>query len=220
MKKRNIITSITLLILSVVFTLLVKNIDVKAIGPNESLVGFADINKLFHNLIGSNMAIYKITEIIGLIPLLIASIYVIIGIKQLITRKSLLKVDKEIYLLGLFYILVLGVYIFFEKVVINYRPVLIDNILEPSYPSSHTLMSICICISSIMINKKLFRNNLADIENIISIIVMVLIIVGRIISGVHWFTDILGGIIISSTLVVLFYTILSSIKPRIEKIEF
>lgn len=220
MKKRNIITSITLLILSVVFTLLVKNIDVKAIGPNESLVGFADINKLFHNLIGSNMAIYKITEIIGLIPLLIASIYVIIGIKQLITRKSLLKVDKEIYLLGLFYILVLGVYIFFEKVVINYRPVLIDNILEPSYPSSHTLMSICICISSIMINKKLFRNNLADIENIISIIVMVLIIVGRIISGVHWFTDILGGIIISNTLVVLFYTILSSIKPRIEKIEF
>ena len=198
MKKRNIITSITLLILSVVFTLLVKNIDVKAIGPNESLVGFADINKLFHNLIGSNMAIYKITEIIGLIPLLIASIYVIIGIKQLITRKSLLKVDKEIYLLGLFYILVLGVYIFFEKVVINYRPVLIDNILEPSYPSSHTLMSICICISSIMINKKLFRNNLADIENIISIIVMVLIIVGRIISGVHWFTDILGGIIISA----------------------
>jgi len=220
MKKRNIITSITLLILSVVFTLLVKNIDVKAIGPNESLVGFADINKLFHNLIGSNMAIYKITEIIGLIPLLIAFIYVIIGIKQLITRKSLLKVDKEIYLLGLFYILVLGVYIFFEKVVINYRPVLIDNILEPSYPSSHTLMSICICISSIMINKKLFRNNLADTENIISIIVMVLIIVGRIISGVHWFTDILGGIIISSTLVVLFYTILSSIKPRIEKIEF
>lgn len=220
MKKRNIITSITLLTLSVVFTLLVKNIDVKAIGPNESLVGFADINKLFHNLIGSNMAIYKITEIIGLIPLLIAFIYVIIGIKQLITRKSLLKVDKEIYLLGLFYILVLGVYIFFEKVVINYRPVLIDNILEPSYPSSHTLMSICICISSIMINKKLFRNNLADIENIISIIVMVLIIVGRIISGVHWFTDILGGIIISSTLVVLFYTILSSIKPRIEKIEF
>ena len=220
MKKRNIITSITLLILSVVFTLLVKNIDVKAIGPNESLVGFADINKLFHNLIGSNMAIYKITEIIGLIPLLIAFIYVIIGIKQLITRKSLLKVDKEIYLLGLFYILVLGVYIFFEKVVINYRPVLIDNILEPSYPSSHTLMSICICISSIMINKKLFRNNLADIENIISIIVMVLIIVGRIISGVHWFTDILGGIIISSKLVVLLYTILSSIKPRIEKIEF
>lgn len=220
MKKRNIITSITLIILSVVFTLLVKNIDVKPIGPNESLVGFADINKLFHNLIGSNMVIYKITEIIGLIPLLIALIYVIIGIKQLITRKSLLKVDKEIYLLGLFYILVLGVYIFFEKVVINYRPVLIDNILEPSYPSSHTLMSICICISSIMINKKLFRNNLADIENIISIIVMVLIIVGRIISGVHWFTDILGGIIISSTLVVLFYTILSSIKPRIEKIEF
>ena len=220
MKKRNIITSITLIILSIVFTLLVKYIDVKPIGPNESLVGFADINKLFYNLIGSNMVIYKITEILGIIPLLIALIYIIIGIKQLITRKSILKVDKEIYLLGFFYLLVLAVYIFFEKFVINYRPVLINNILEPSYPSSHTLMSICICISSIILNKKIFRNKIAHIENIISIIVMSLIIVGRIISGVHWFTDILGGIIISSTLVVLFYTILNSIKPKIEKIEF
>ena len=220
MKKRNIITSITLIILSIVFTLLVKYIDVKPIGPNESLVGFADINKLFYNLIGSNMVIYKITEILGIIPLLIALIYFIIGIKQLITRKSILKVDKEIYLLGFFYLLVLAVYIFFEKFVINYRPVLINNILEPSYPSSHTLMSICICISSIILNKKIFRNKIAHIENIISIIVMSLIIVGRIISGVHWFTDILGGIIISSTLVVLFYTILNSIKPKIEKIEF
>ena len=220
MKKRNIITSITLIILSIVFTLLVKYIDVKPIGPNESLVGFADINKLFYNLIGSNMVIYKITEILGIIPLLIALIYIIIGIKQSIKRKSILKVDKEIYLLGFFYLFVIIVYIFFEKFVINYRPVLINNILEPSYPSSHTLMSICICISSIIINKKIFRNNLADIENIISIIVMALIIVGRIISGVHWFTDILGGIIISSTLVVLFYTVLNSIKPKIEKIEF
>lgn len=206
--------------LSIVFTLLVKYIDVKPIGPNESLVGFADINKLFYNLIGSNMVIYKITEILGIIPLLIALIYIIIGIKQSIKRKSILKVDKEIYLLGFFYLFVIIVYIFFEKFVINYRPVLINNILEPSYPSSHTLMSICICISSIIINKKIFRNNLADIENIISIIVMALIIVGRIISGVHWFTDILGGIIISSTLVVLFYTVLNSIKPKIEKIEF
>ncbi len=220
MKKRNIITSITLIMLSIVFTLLVKYIDVKPIGPNESLVGFADINKLFYNLIGSNMVIYKITEILGIIPLLIALIYIIIGIKQSIKRKSILKVDKEIYLLGFFYLFVIIVYIFFEKFVINYRPVLINNILEPSYPSSHTLMSICICISSIIINKKIFRNNLADIENIISIIVMALIIVGRIISGVHWFTDILGGIIISSTLVVLFYTVLNSIKPKIEKIEF
>lgn len=220
MKKRNIIISIVLILLSVVYTILVKNIDLKPIGPNESIVGFAEINKLFSNLIGQNMIIYNITECLGVIPIFIASIYVFIGVKQAIKRKSLLKVDKELYILGLFYILVIGTYIFFEKNVINYRPVLINNILEPSYPSSHTLMSICICISSIIINKKIFNNKLSEKENIVSIIIMILIVLGRIISGVHWFTDILGGIIISSTLLVIYYTIIDSIKPKIEKIEF
>ena len=225
MKKKNIIISIVLIILSVLFTALVKNVDVKPIGPNESMVGFADINKLFHNLIGSNMTIYKVTEVLGYIPIAMALVYVFIGLKQLIKRKSLLKVDKEIYVLALFYVLVVGVYVFFEKFVINYRPILIDGLLEASYPSSRTLMSICLCGSSIIINKKLFKNKLGDIENILSVILILLIVVGRIISGVHWFTDILGGIIISSALLVIFYSIISSIKPKsikpkIERIDF
>ena len=225
MKRRNIIISFILIILAVLFTVLVKNVDVKPIGPTESMVGFADINKLFHNLIGSNMAIYKITEVLGYIPIVMALVYVFIGLKQLIKRKSLLKVDKEIYVLALFYILVVGVYVFFEKFIVNYRPILIDGVLEASYPSSHTLMSICLCGSSIIINKKLFKNKLGDIENILSVILILLIVVGRIISGVHWFTDILGGIIISSALLVIFYSIISSIKPKnikpkIERIDF
>lgn len=220
MKKRNIIISIVLIILSVLFTALVKNVDVKPIGPNESMVGFADINKLFHNLIGSNMTIYKVTEVLGYIPIAMALVYVFIGLKQLIKRKSLLKVDKEIYVLALFYVLVVGVYVFFEKFVINYRPILIDGLLEASYPSSHTLMSICLCGSSIIINKKLFKNKFGDIENVLSVILILLIVIGRIISGVHWFTDILGGIIISSTLLVIFYSIISNIKPKIERIDF
>ena len=220
MKRRNIIISFILIILAVLFTVLVKNVDVKPIGPNESMVGFADINKLFHNLIGSNMAIYKITEVLGYIPIVMALVYVFIGLKQLIKRKSLLKVDKEIYVLALFYILVVGVYVFFEKFIVNYRPILIDGVLEASYPSSHTLMSICLCGSSIIINKKLFKNKLGDIENILSVILILLIVAGRIISGVHWFTDILGGIIISSALLVIFYSIISCIKPKIERIDF
>lgn len=220
MKKKNIIISIALILLSIIYTMLVKNIDLKPIGPNESIVGFADINKLFANLIGTNMIIYKITEYIGLIPFIIALMYVFAGLRQLVQRRSLLKVDKELYILGLFYLLVLGIYIFFEKNIINYRPVLIDDVLEASYPSSHTLMSICICMSSVIINKKIFHNKIANVENIISIITMILIVFGRAISGVHWFTDILGGIIISTTLLVIFYTIIDSIKVKIEKIEF
>lgn len=220
MKKKNIIISIVLIILSVLFTELVKNTDVKPIGPNESLVGFADINRLFHNLIGSNMIIYKVTEFLGYIPIVMALVYVFIGLKELIERKSLLKVDREIYILALFYVLVVGVYVFFEKFIVNYRPILIDGVLEASYPSSHTLMSICLCGSSIIINKKIFKNKFGDVENILSVILILLIVIGRIISGVHWFTDILGGIIISSALLVVFYSVISSIKPKIEKIDF
>ena len=220
MRKKNIIISIVLIILSVLFTELVKNIDVKPIGPNESLVGFADINRLFHNLIGSNMIIYKVTEFLGYIPIVMALVYVFIGLKELIERKSLLKVDREIYILALFYVLVVGVYVFFEKFIVNYRPILIDGVLEASYPSSHTLMSICLCGSSIIINKKIFKNKFGDVENILSVILILLLVIGRIISGVHWFTDILGGIIISSALLVGFYSVISSIKPKIEKIDF
>ena len=220
MRKKNIIISIVLIILSVLFTELVKNIDVKPIGPNESLVGFADINRLFHNLIGSNMIIYKVTEFLGYIPIVMALVYVFIGLKELIERKSLLKVDREIYILALFYVLVVGVYVFFEKFIVNYRPILIDGVLEASYPSSHTLMSICLCGSSIIINKKIYKNKFGDVENILSVILILLIVIGRIISGVHWFTDILGGIIISSALLVGFYSVISSIKPKIEKIDF
>ena len=171
-------------------------------------------------MIGSNMIIYKVTEFLGYIPTVMALVYVFIGLKELIERKSLLKVDREFYILALFYILVVGVYVFFEKFIVNYRPILIDGVLEASYPSSHTLMSICLCGSSIIINKKIFKNKFGDVENILSVILILLIVIGRITSGVHWFTDILGGIIISSALLVIFYSLISSIKPKIEKIDF
>lgn len=219
MKKRNIIISIILLFISIIYTILVKNIDVSPIGPNESSVGFSSINSFFHNLIGSHMTIYKITEILGIIPLLIAGSYVLVGAFELFKRKSLTKVDYEIYVLGILYIIVLGLYIFFEKCIINYRPILIDGVLEASYPSSHTLMALCICGSSIIINKKIFKNKIFNIENKLSIFLMITIVLGRFASGVHWFSDILGGIIISIALLFTFYTIVVSIPPKNKKVK-
>lgn len=222
MKKKNIITSITMIILAVIYTILVKIIDVAPIGPNNSEVGFSKINGFFHNLLGSNMTIYKITEILGIIPLLMAGIYAIIGLVELIKRKSLTKVDYEIYALAGLYVVVLGLYIFFEKCIINYRPILIDGVLEASYPSSHTLMALCICGSSIIVNKRIFHKKIFNLENKLSIFLMITIILGRFISGVHWFSDILGGIFISLALLSSFYTVISSFthkKVVVEKEE-
>lgn len=212
--KKNILICVLLVLLSIIYTLLVKYVDTSIIGPNGSVVGFSSLNSFVFNLTGNNMTLYKITEILGIIPILIALMYAVIGLIQVIDRKSL-KVDKELIALGILYIIVILIYVFFEKCIINYRPVLIDGILEASYPSSHTLLSICICGSALLINKYLFNNkkNYKYI-NIISIISMVLIVIGRLLSGVHWASDIIGSIIISITLLKILETYYLSIKKE------
>ena len=212
-KRKDIFVCGGLFAVAIIYTILVKYIDVQAIGPKDSLVGFATINKFIFNLTGVNMVWYSITDWLGFVPLIIAFIYAIIGFIQMIKRRSILKVDKEILGLGVYYIIVIGLYIFFETYVINYRPILMDGILEASYPSSHTLLSVCICGSSLMINKYLFKNkNFFKVENIISILSILVIVIGRFISGVHWFTDIIGAILISIALLKAFYIYVKSIN--------
>ena len=140
MKKEKIMLPGVLTIISIIYTLLVKNIDVRSIGPKNSEVGFASLNDGFRNFIGHNMTIYKISEIAGYLLLLLVVMYGILGLRQLIKRKNIKKVDKEILILGGLYVAMLIVYVFFEKCIINYRPVLIDKVLEASYPSSHTIL--------------------------------------------------------------------------------
>lgn len=207
MKRKNIIISIILTIMAVGYTLVVKTVNVKAIGPNKSVVGLAKINSWFSNLVGSNMTIYKITEILGLAVLLIVGIYGLLGLIQLIKRKSLFKVDREIVLLGVLYLLMAVVYVFFEKFIINYRPILIDGELEASYPSSHTILAICICISSLIVSKNYVSDKYIKVTNILTILLLLGVFVGRVVSGVHWLSDIVGGIIISATLLMYFYTL-------------
>lgn len=204
MKNKKLIISLVLTVVSIIYTLLVKFVDVKPIGPNGSKVGFAAINGFFSKLVGSNMVIYKISEIFGYILLLLVLIYGCIGLYQLIKRKSLLKVDKQIIKLGCFYVAMLVVYVLFEKIEINYRPVLMDGVLEASYPSSHTILSLCVGFSSLIVSQKYFNKKYIKQINMITIILMSIVLLGRLISGVHWFSDILGGVIISFTLLSYF----------------
>lgn len=207
MNKKNIIISIILITVSSLFTYLVKVIDVEEVEIGK--IGFATINEFVFNKTGVNMLYYHITDYLGIILVLIAFIYALIGLIQLIKRKNILKVDREIIILGIFYLVLILIYIFFEKVIINYRPILIDGIKEASYPSSHTMLTICLCGSSIMINKKLYNNKLTNYMNTFSIIIILVVVILRLISGVHWFSDILGGIIIASALLMSLYTVLT-----------
>ena len=213
-KKRNFLISTILILLALIFTILVKVVDIKQVGVNETNIGFATLNQFVFKTTGVNMIWYHITDWLGLVPVFMAIVYGIIGFIQLIKRKSLFKVDKEIMILGLFYIIVISLYIFFEKVIVNYRPILMNGFLEASYPSSHTLMAICLCGSSIIVNKKLFNNKITTFIDGLSVVIIFTTVIGRLISGVHWFTDIIGGMIISIALLMTLYSVIDIIKKH------
>ena len=193
--------SLCLLVVFVMWTLLVRFVDVRGIGPRGSSVGLATLNQFVHNATGTNMALYVITDWLGLVPIATALGFAALGLCQWVGRRSILKVDRSIIALGVFYIAVMSAYIFFECAVINYRPVLIEGILEASYPSSTTLLTLCVMPTAAMQLRARIKNGILRRTSVSVILIFTaFMIVGRILSGVHWITDIIGGIILSAGL--------------------
>ena len=197
-----------LLAIFVLWTVLIRFVDVEAIGPRQSSVGFATLNGYIHNLTGVNMSLYIITDWLGLVPIGVAFGFAVLGIVQCIKRKSLLKVDRSILTLGGFYIVVMAVYILFEIVVINYRPTLIDGYLEASYPSSTTILVMCVMPTAMMQLRTRIKNDLFRRCVMLTITVFItFMVIGRLVSGVHWITDIIGGALLSTAIVLMYYSI-------------
>lgn len=194
----------------IVFTLLVKTVDLQPAGAEGTLIGFANLNLSVQQLFGQNHLSYKITQIFGILALITAAVFAITGIVQMFKRKSLLKVDSDILLLGLIYLLLVILYILFEKLAINYRPVVLDEGLEPSYPSTHTMLILtvfgtCMRISRSFISSKKLQSAII----IFCLVIMELTVVFRMICGVHWFTDIIGGVLISFCLITLYNSLIN-----------
>ena len=211
--KKALVCGASLLIAFVLWTVLVCLVDVQAIGPEGSSVGFGTLNGYVHDLTGVNMSLYVITDWLGLVPIGIAFGFAVLGLVQLIKRKSLLKVDRSILVLGGFYIVVMAVYILFETVVINYRPTLIDGYLEASYPSSTTMLVICVMPTAMMQLRDRIKNKAFSRCVMIVIAAFVaFMVIGRLVSGVHWVTDIIGGALVSSGLVITYATVRNIIK--------
>ena len=192
----------------VLWTVLVSYVDVRAIGQNASSVGFATLNGYVHNFTGVNMFLYTITDWLGLVPIGVAFGFAVLGLVQWVGRKSLFKVDRSILALGGFYIIVLAMYIFFEIVVINYRPVLIDAFLEASYPSSTTMLVMCVMPTAMMQLHARIKSDVFRRCVLISIAAFTaFMVIGRLASGVHWLTDIIGGALVSAGLVITYASV-------------
>ena len=212
-RKRNFTATGILFALFGLLTLLVLKVDVQPIGPNSSTIGLATINQLIWNLTGENIIWYHITDWLGLVEIFTAFSFAVFGLIQLIKRKSLLKVDPDIYILGAFYILVIVCYCFFEINIVNYRPVLMNGYLEASYPSSHTMIICCLMGTAMLQFKSRIKNKIVlRIVNTISMAIIIVTVIGRLISGVHWFSDIIGGLLLSGALIMLYYSCVEVVK--------
>ncbi len=208
MKRKSFYSGLGLLALFIIWTVALGFVDVGEIGPQGSSVGFASTNKVIHNITGVNMSLYTITDWLGLVPICFIMGFGILGLCEWIKRRNLFKVDYNILTLGGFYIVVMALYIFFEMVVVNYRPILINGNLEASYPSSTTMLVMCVMPPAIMqFNSRIKNNGFKKCVNILILAFITFMVIGRLISGVHWFSDIIGGALLSCGLVLIYHSI-------------
>ena len=212
MKHRKLLTAGIGLLLTVILIALVRLVDAAPIGAQGTSIGLSHLNQFVFDLFGVNMLWYNITDWLGVAAVLTGFVFAVTGLVQLIKRRSLLKVDREILSLGGLYIVVIGLYLFFENVIINYRPIIMPDNTSPeaSFPSSHTML-VCVIMGSaaMLINRYIRNKPLNRILRAVCYVIIGVTVVGRLIARVHWFTDILGGILISVTLLSLYEEVIS-----------
>lgn len=204
--KRKFYIAIGMFVSFLLWTVVIRFLDVQIIGPRGSAVGFATVNQFVHDLTGVHMLLYHVTDWLGIIPICFMLGFAMLGLVQWIKRKHILKVDHSILVLGVFYFIVTAVYVFFELFVINYRPVLINNRLEASYPSSTTMLVMTVMpMALIQFNIRIKNKSLRRFVAAAIGMFIIFMVAARLISGVHWFTDIVGGALFSISLVLAYH---------------
>ena len=204
-RRKDLLAGIVLLTEFALWTVLIRHIDVQNAGPNGTEIGFAAINVWFHRLTGVHMLIYTVTDWLGFVPIIICMCFGVLGLVQLVKRKSLPRVDSDILMLGAYYVLVILCYLLFEMVPINYRPILINGNLEASYPSSTTLLVLSVMPTlKYQTDRRIANPVIRKAITLFVIVFAAFMVIGRLISGVHWVTDIAGSVFLSSGLFMIY----------------
>ena len=203
--RKNMLVTALLFVCFILFTVAVCKVDVAAIGPQGSSVGFSKLNGALAKVLPYNKLWYSVSKYLGYFAILVCVFFAAMGVLEFVGKKSLKKVDPKLILLGVFYVAVVAFYVLFNKVVVNYRPVLEDGALESSFPSSHTMLAVCVFISAAI--ELSFGKGGAAFKKAVNVVMVVLsavMVITRTLSGVHWLTDIIGGIILSAALLSMY----------------
>ena len=214
MKKNGIkrfFPGILLLALFLLWTVAVKTVDVAQAGETATLVGFATLNSRFHSLTGVHMWIYDLTDLLSVIPLGVCALFGLLGALQLIRRKSLREVDRDILLLGIYYVVVIGAFFLFEVFPVNFRPIFIEGKLEASYPSSTTLLVLSVMPTlSFQVARRSGSAFLRVLVRVLVTLFTLAVVAARLVSGVHWLSDIIGAVLLSLGLFLLYRAAVAS----------
>ena len=187
------------------WTLMVLTVDVRPAGVNGTDVGFAAVNVWFHRLTGVHMALYTVTDWLGLVPVSVCLLFAGLGLAQLVKRRSIFKVDADILLLGVYYAAVVAAYLAFEMIPVNYRPVLIEGRMEASYPSSTTLLVLSVMPTLLFqVRRRSRREPIRRVAAAFVALFSAFMVAGRLAAGVHWLTDIVGAALLSAGLYLLY----------------
>ncbi len=226
--KKQLILSLILFGAFIVFTFTISHADVQTVPAisAETLhetdeteeVGMATLNLSVAEKISYHKSMVTVSKVLGIVAILLAVFFMALAVLEMIARKSVLKADKDLYVLAAFYLAVLLLYIAFDFLALNYRPVLLKEELEPSYPSTHTLIGICVFATSAMQFKNRIPQKAVNHTAVIFCLVcLAAIVITRFLSGVHWFTDIIGGILLSAFLISLYMIGIDLVKNKKEK---
>jgi undecaprenyl-diphosphatase len=203
-QRRDRVTGTVLIAAFALWTALVQIVDVRPVGQNGTDIGFATFNTWFHGLTGVHMGIYTATDWLGLVPVTVCLGFGALGAMQLIRRRSLLAVDPDLLLLGVHYVAVAAAYLVFEAFPINYRPIPIDGVMEASYPSSTTLLVLGVMPTLAYQAVRRMKSSLAKGAVAFVAAFSALMVAGRLVSGVHWATDIAGSILLAAGLFAMY----------------
>lgn len=189
----------------ILWTVFILTVDVQPVGVQGTDIGFATVNSWFHSLTGVNMLMYYATDWLGIVPVFVCMLFGITGVLQLVKRRSLRKVDPDLIISGIYYIIVIFCYLVFEIYPLNYRPVLINGVMEASYPSSTTLLVLCVMPTLVLLSShRTSKSKIKMIIKVLTTLFSVFMVSGRLISGVHWLSDIVASALLSGGLYFLY----------------
>lgn len=206
-------------VLFALLIVLIKTVDVETVSTTGKEMGLYSLNAAL--LFQKNDVWFNITEILGYLAIVEILVFAALGVRQLYIRKNLKKVDREIYAFAAVIVVLAIFYVLFEKIVVNYRPIILDveKGAEASFPSSHTMLALTVFACGAVEAARLVGNEKIKYSIIVSsILAAILTVVGRLLSGVHWFTDVLGGVLISACIVCAFVAFCNRAK-RAEDVE-